>query len=221
MPAAYQDESGKWFKQCSKTGQLFGPVDNKEDLGQWFYKDKRKFDGFDTRCKEDMSQIQKQYRKNNLDKVKEAERKSRIKHSDKNKEYQKQYCESPAGLLTLYKKRAKKRGINLTLTIEWFEEQMKSPKFEYCAISGIKFINESHHPYCRSLDRISSTKGYTPDNVRWICLKYNSWKSDLTLNDVSLIFKYMSKSAGYDPIEYMREVEKGNPNPHLVLENNP
>jgi hypothetical protein len=31
----------------------------------------------------------------------------------------------------------------------------------------------------------------------------------------------MSKSAGYDPIEYMREVEKGNPNPHLVLENNP
>jgi predicted DNA binding CopG/RHH family protein len=46
-------------------------------------------DVFDTRCKEDMSQIKKQYRKNNLDKVKEAERKSRIKHSDKNKEYQK------------------------------------------------------------------------------------------------------------------------------------
>ncbi len=81
--------------------------------------------------------------------------------------------------------------------------------------------NETNHPFSRSLDRISSTKGYTPDNVRWVCFKYNSWKSDLTLNDVSLIFKYMSKSAGYDPIEYMREVEKGNPNPHLVLENNP
>jgi hypothetical protein len=243
MPAAYQDENGKWFKQCSKTGQLFGPVDNLEDLSEWFNRNCKTSDLLRNENKEYQKERGKQYRENNADKIKERDKQyrennqdrirqyrennqDRIKqyrenNKDKMKEKDKQYRKTPAGLLAHYKNKAKERGINFTLTIEWFKEQTNLPQFEYCAISGIKFINEPNHPFSRSLDRISSTKGYTPDNVRWVCFKYNSWKSDLTLNDVSLIFKYMSKSAGYDPIEYMREVEKGNPNPHLVLENNP
>jgi len=220
MPAAYQDENGKWFKECSAIGQLFGPVDNLEDLSEWFRKGSKK-DGFESSCKEYKKRKQKLWYENNSDKVKEKKKQYRENNKDKIKRYGKQYWQSPIGLFSKYKRSARERGINFTLTIEWFKEQTNLPQFEYCAISGIKFINEPNHPFSRSLDRISSTKGYTPDNVRWVCFKYNSWKSDLTLNEISLIFKYMSESAGYDPIEYMREVEKGNPNPHLVLENNP
>jgi hypothetical protein len=219
MPAAYQKD-GKWFKECSATGQLFGPVDNLEDLSEWFSKASKK-DGFQSSCKAYMNQINKRYRENNEDKVKEKNKRYYENNPDKIKEIRKQYHKKPAGVIIQYRKRAKDRGINFTLTLEWFEEQMDVTEFNYCAISGIKFVDEQNHPFSRSLDRISSTKGYTPDNVRWVCFKYNSWKSDLTLNEISLIFKYMSESAGYDPIEYMREVEKGNPNPHLVLENNP
>ena len=104
------------------------------------------------------------------------------------------------------KARAKKRGINFNLTLEWFEEQMKLSEFNYCAITGMEFVDGGlNHPFCRSLDRIDSLKGYTQDNVRWVCFKLNSWKSVLTLHEVSLIFKYMSESYGYDPIEYLRE----------------
>ena len=94
MPAAYQDEDGKWFKQCSTTKKLFGPVDNKEDLSEWFHKDKTKSDGLNSSCKEYSNSIQKQYREKNLDKVKEIERKSRENNKDKIKQKNKRYREN-------------------------------------------------------------------------------------------------------------------------------
>lgn len=257
MPAAYQDENGKWWKECSTTKQLFGPVDNKEDLSEWFCKHKHKLDGFNTQSKSVHNKNSREYNSLNKEKVKEYKKSEKAKETkkkynkyyyDKNKEvileYQKtwhqkncehiskynlnyrlnnqekiaEYRKSARRLYSKYKYSAKRRGINFTLTLEWFEEQMKLPQFNYCAISGETFTNQPNHPLYRSLDRISSSKGYTPDNVRWVCFKFNSWKGDLTLNDVSLIFKYMAESAGYNPVEYMREVMNNNSNPHLMLE---
>jgi hypothetical protein len=246
MPAAYQDQNGKWWKECSSTKQLFGPVDNKEDLSEWFHKDKSKLnDGFRTYCKIIAIENNKKWRVNNPEKEKEKQKRNYSKYSDKRKvknrlyrqnnvekikqyrqkenvkslknAYDKKYRKSAAGLYAHYKRSAKLRGINFVLTNEWFEEQMKLPQFNTCAISEIKFVEESNHPLSRSLDRISSSKGYTPDNVRWVCFKYNSWKGDLTLKDVSLIFKYMAESTGYNPVEYMREVMNNNSTPHLTL----
>jgi len=216
MPAAYQDENGKWYKQCSKTKELFGGVDNKEDLSEWFSRYKIHKDGFRWECKKVQYKAYKEYRENNKEKVKETSKEYRENNREKvkerhkkyyenNKEKRTEYLKSPKGMLSQYKSSAKQRGINFTLTLEWFEEQAKLPEYNICAISGIKFVEEPHHPNCRSFDRISSIKGYTPDNVRWVCHKLNSWKSDLTLHEVSLIFKYMSESYGYDPIEYLRE----------------
>lgn len=174
MPAAYQDENGKWYKQCSKTKQIFGPVDNKEDLSEWFYKNQTRVDGFTFECK----------------KVK------------------KQYFQTAAGLLAKYKGNAKKRKINFTLTLEWFEEQMTKPEFNVCAISGIKFVvsDNPNEPFTRSLDRISSTKGYTPDNVRWVCYSHNSWKSDMTVWDIARHLKYSAKANNLDPHEILNQV---------------
>jgi hypothetical protein len=217
MPPAYQDENGKWWKQCSTTKELFGGVDNKEDLSEWFSKDKNTKDGFCFLCKgAEKIKNNQFYQNNKKDKIKETRKKhyennkEKIKQKRKeyyynNKEKIKEYIKSPRGMHKLYKASAKHREINFTLSLEWFEEQIKLSEFNYCAISGIKFVDGEISPFSRSLDRLDSVRGYEPDNVKWVCYKLNSWKSDLTLHEVSLIFKYMSESYGYDPIEYLRE----------------
>ena len=213
MPAAYQDENGKWFKKCSTTKQVFGGVDTKEELGQWFDKESIKKDGLRTFCKESQKQKKKQYRQENLQKLKERDK----IYYQNNKDKIKQRNQTANGMYVLYKKRANRRGINFTLTLEWFEEQSKLPEFNVCSITGTTFVQGANHPFSRSLDRIISTKGYTPENVRWICFKLNSFKSDLKLEEIALIVKYMCDKVGYDPVEYMREIAKGNNKPHLSL----
>jgi len=104
MPAAYQDENGKWFKQCSKTGMLFGPVENKEELSEWFYK-KKKIDGYDTACKSVRVDENKQYYQYNKQKTCEYNRKRRINKREEIKLYRK----SSKGLYKDYKSRAKKK----------------------------------------------------------------------------------------------------------------
>ena len=83
---------------------------------------------------------------------------------------------------------------------------MAKPEFNVCYFSGINFIDGPNHPFSRSLDRISSTKGYTPDNVRWICFKFNTWKNDLTLNEVAIMFKAMAVHHNVDPFEILKKV---------------
>lgn len=220
MPAAYQDENGKWWKQCSTTKEVFGPVDNKEDLAQWFVKNNEKSDGFAYQCKQVTYKLVEQYRKQNADKIKkynqenadkikEIKRQYRKKNPNKIRKYHKKYRQTAAGFFNKYKSSAKQRGINFTLTLEWFEEQMTKPEFNICAISGIQFVDSNgncNEPFTRSLDRISSTKGYTPDNVRWVCFKYNSWKGNLTLHDIARIFKYTAQSHNVDPVEILKQV---------------
>jgi len=217
MPIAYQDQDGKWWKECSSTKQLFGPVDSLEELSEWFNKDSRTSD----LLRSENKQCQITYYENN----KEKQNQQRIirYHANKNKEtkkgqiyYQnnkhkiierdKRYRETPMGMLTKYKSSAKRREINFTLTLQWFEEQMIKPEFNFCYYSGIKFVDESSHAFSRSLDRISSTKGYTPDNVRWVCFKLNSWKSDLTLDEVAIMFNAMAKHHNVDPFEVLKKV---------------
>lgn len=212
MPAAYQDESGKWYKQCSTTKQLFGPVDSLEELGEWFSKHKREKDGFRCMCKE----VEKQYYQENKDKIDEKNKKYYQENKDELSEKNKQYRKSAAGQYSHYKRSAKQRGTNFTLTEEWFEEQMKLPQFNVCAVSGTTFVDEPRHPHSRTLDRVSSTKGYTPDNVRWVCLIYNAWKSDLTIKEIFEIAKYACEQHSIDPVKYMESIVYGKDNPHLA-----
>jgi hypothetical protein len=198
MPAAYQDQNGKWWKECSSAKQLFGGVDTIEELGEWFSKNKSSKDGFAYEYKK----IRNEYHKNNKEK-------STLNRYN--------WSKTTVGRYKEHKRKANQRGIFSSLTLEWFENQVNLPEFNYCSVSKIKFVDEPSNALCRSLDRIDSNKGYTPDNVRWICYKLNSWKADLNLNEVAQIFKYMAENTGYNPVEYMREVMNNNSTPHLTL----
>jgi hypothetical protein len=218
MPAAYQDQNGKWWKECSSTKQLFGPVDNLEDLSESFSKQKETSDGFCYKCRYANSLQSKSYRQKNVTELKQKEKIRYQNNCFTNKKRNKKYRSTAAGMFSKHKQRAKDRGVNFNLTVEWFKEQMKLPEFNYCAVSGVEFVEEPNHPHMRSLDRLSSSKGYSKDNFGgWVCFKYNSWKSDLTLYENALLLKYNALKAGYNPVEYMQEVMNNNSTPHLTL----
>jgi hypothetical protein len=306
MPAAYQDQNGKWWKECSSTKQLFGGVDTIEELSEWFHRSARsKQDGFYTQCKKvkktkssqyyqkNKKEMQKQHLQYNDKKLesttfikrehgtkkiiqsfttddiqqlvyestsftslvtklgysahsswvipkiksfieynnikcewaKVTNRSERIKRKYRprgtgltKKDSDKEYHGTAKGLFTHYKRSAKKRKINFTLTIEWFEEQLKSGKADFCSVTNEKFVlNQRNHSLGRSLDRTSSTKGYTPDNVVWMCFDLNRYKSDLQTKRLFKLAEFQAKNQGYDPVEYMQEVMNNNSTPHLTL----
>ena len=105
-------------------------------------------------------------------------------------------------LLVLYKntlKRAKSSGLDHSLTADEFIEIFYAQDGK-CAVSGIYFakgkdVNWRCMPYYPSLDRISSSKGYSKDNVRFVLTAVNialsDW-GDAVLKDIA--FGIVSKS---------------------------
>ena len=51
-----------------------------------------------------------------------------------------------------------------------------------CAATGIQMLHRGYtkHPYQGSLDRIDGSRGYTLDNVRWVCYIYNIARNGFT-----------------------------------------
>lgn len=84
---------------------------------------------------------------------------------------QKAYRQTPKGLYVELKKSSNKRGWELTLTQEQFLEIRKNPCY-YCLRELPKTAP--------CIDRIDSSKGYTPENSRACCLDCNLMKNDLT-----------------------------------------
>lgn len=88
-------------------------------------------------------------------------------------------------LKTIYRKaigRAEERGWSDSLTYEEFVDLFYRSQGK-CAVSGLFFsglrVNESRaRPYYPSIDRIDSSKGYSKDNVRFVCCAVN-----IALND--------------------------------------
>lgn len=75
------------------------------------------------------------------------------------------------------RKGAEKRGYNFDLTRTQFDEIVRQAQ-GCCTMTGIPFVFEKHptaarRPFAPSIDRIDSTKGYTIDNVRLVCLLVN------------------------------------------------
>lgn len=89
------------------------------------------------------------------------------------------------------RKRAKEKGWECTIT----HEDIKIP--EYCPVLGVKLQVGSNVrlPESPSIDRIDSSKGYTPDNIAVISEKANRIKNDANLSDILLIADYMLKHA--------------------------
>ena len=76
------------------------------------------------------------------------------------------------------RKRAKKVGLAFSLTHEWARQRWTGR----CELSGIELIPGSGGQCMRSpsIDRIDPSKGYTPDNCRFVCLALNAMRGNGT-----------------------------------------
>jgi hypothetical protein len=82
-------------------------------------------------------------------------------------------------VIQLGKKRAREKqiewNIELPFLLQLWEKQQSK-----CAYSGVPFTYEDNHPHTVSLDRIDSQKGYTEDNVQFVCTIVNYIKQRFT-----------------------------------------
>ena len=89
------------------------------------------------------------------------------------------------------KRRALTKGIEFTITMEDIPDL---PETCPIALIPIKARNDGKRGPCEnspSLDRVDTTGGYTCDNIRIISHRGNRWKSDMTIEDITRILKYM------------------------------
>lgn len=89
---------------------------------------------------------------------------------------------------------AEKRNIVFSLTEEWAASRWNN----CCEITGIVFRQNGKrgpHPFSPSIDRIDSTKGYTPDNARFILWGCNAIKGVGTDADMYEIAKAIAARA--------------------------
>lgn len=86
-------------------------------------------------------------------------------------------------LFLRYKRKAKNRNYNFTLTKENFEKLTSSNCF-YCGKNPENVCKQafSNGDYIyNGIDRVDNSKGYTIDNCVPCCFKCNSWKGAITL----------------------------------------
>lgn len=103
----------------------------------------------------------KEWQKNNPDKYKEVQRKSKQSNPAKS-------------LFNKAKARCKKSGLEFSISLE----DIIIP--EYCPLLKVKLDSFGHKDYCPSLDRIDNNKGYTKDNIWVISFKANRMKNTAT-----------------------------------------
>ena len=125
----------------------------------------------------------------------------RVYNSDKQKEYTKKSVlgNIPAYLLRVAKSRAKKRGIEFSISVE----DIVVPYV--CPVLGIDLIcgfGTSDRPggnwNSPSLDRIDNTKGYVKGNVQVISHLANSMKSVATEQQLLKFSEWVIKTYGND-----------------------
>ena len=83
--------------------------------------------------------------------------------------------------------RAKKRGLEYDLSYEWIRQKI----VEGCPVTGRSFELKKGkiRAFGPSLDRINSSKGYTKQNTRVVCLWYNLAKSNWDNSFIQKVIK--------------------------------
>lgn len=88
-------------------------------------------------------------------------------------------------LVSEARKRAKERGIPITITVE----DVAIP--EFCPVLGIPILFGGPRDNWPSLDRFDNSLGYVPTNIFVISNRANRLKSDAVLAEVEAIARYM------------------------------
>jgi len=92
-------------------------------------------------------------------------------------------------LLTQSRIRAKRRGLDHTISIE----DIRIPSI--CPVLGIQLNQGGNTDSSPSLDRIDSSKGYTPDNVWVISTRANRIKNDATPDELIRLVRALTEKA--------------------------
>jgi len=87
------------------------------------------------------------------------------------------------------KSRAKKKGVEFTMTVDDIVIPERCPVFDYPLIRMPGLKMESIH--VATLDRIDPSKGYIPGNVQVISDKANRIKSDATPYEIDQLWRWM------------------------------
>lgn len=83
-------------------------------------------------------------------------------------------------MLIWIRRRAAHKQYEFNLTREWIEQRLVQGT---CEVTGLAFdlgrnTTQRFNPWCPSIDRIDSSKGYTQDNCRAVVWIYNMAKSE-------------------------------------------
>lgn len=79
-------------------------------------------------------------------------------------------------------KRAKRDGLEFSLTTDFLHSLWQKQKGK-CALTSVDMGFIGQKWLSPSIDRIDSTKGYTEDNVQWVCWRANDAKSNMKNED--------------------------------------
>lgn len=79
-------------------------------------------------------------------------------------------------------KRAKRDGLEFSLTTDFLHALWQKQKGK-CALTSVEMGFIGQKWLSPSIDRIDSTKGYTEDNVQWVCWRANDAKSNMKNED--------------------------------------
>lgn len=150
----------------------------------FFSKDRQSKDMLSTYCRECRSLKNKQ---KSVDRKIANERNRNYYNTTRSNQYRK----DPAWYLwSIAQKRARKLQIPFTIT----KEDIQIP--ERCPITGDLIdllISDKKQSYQTgaSLDKVDNSLGYIPGNVRVISRKANRMKSDLSIEQLETLLKYM------------------------------
>lgn len=79
-------------------------------------------------------------------------------------------------------KRAKRDGLEFVLSSEYLHDLWNKQDGK-CALTGVTMGFIGQKWLSPSIDRIDSDKGYTEDNVQWVCWRANDAKSNMKNDD--------------------------------------
>lgn len=100
------------------------------------------------------------------------------------------YSNPKSSMYSLAKQRAKTSGIEFSISVDDIPDMP-----EVCPIFLVPFEprrgeGKGANVYSPSLDRIDTTKGYVPGNLRIISYRANRSKSNMTLDEIERLYRY-------------------------------
>ena len=127
--------------------------------------------------------------------------KRRVENPQKRRDYEKQYLNNKRQdfdfrlnmLLNASKQRARNKNREHTITVE--DIKAIYPTDGCCPIFGMKleFNTAGFRETSPSIDRIDSTKGYTPDNIQIISWKANRIKGYASIQELEMLMAYLTQ----------------------------